>query len=886
VRQRDKNRQKTGVGKPKRQPNNRLKQARENRGWSVYDLAAAMSVSWRTIDRWEKGLAFPPPKMREKLCNVLELDAVALGFGPAGQARPTYFNLPFARNHYFTGRENSLEQLFGALVTSKQTGLPVAMCGLGGMGKTQLVIEYVYKHLEMYQAIFWVRGSGEDQLVADFVNIAFLLNLPEKQDSNSIRVVGAVRQWLSHHTDWLLIFDNVEDLNLLSRFLPLPGCGHVVLTTPTQIVGTRASKLELEKMDKEESVTLLLRRAKPIQLDGSFVQASAHSRENASELAQLIDGLPLALDQAGAYIEADHCGISEYLALYRARRSELLRRRGNTHSDHPASVTTTFLLAFDKINQVNPAATDLLRLCAFLQPDVIPEELITVARDLGPLLQPVVTDPVKLHDALQTLLSYSLIHITDREPNQRMLSIHRLVQAVLQDTMDDQVKQQWAERTILAVDQAYEAVGAQMVQMEESYKLIPFTTRYDPHALECSKLIKRWGLDRLESVFLLFAAGNSLRVRALYSLAEPLLQQAHSMCERVVGPEHALMVIVLSGLAYLYQETGQFDRAESLYEQALEINERLPDNDHLIIVSLNNLGQFYNHIGNYSKAQQYFERAIAFHQQVSAPEHPVNPAVLQNLSVLYLEQGQDERARVLQEQAHAIRLKQGLVDSPTLTELIHVIYLDISREDYDHAESLCRELQKILDGSQVPHMHPYRAEIFFLKAQLYSFQKKYVQAEKLYRRALHMFKTLFGPDHADIARVLVELAKLSESQKQYAQAESLYEKALVIQKKAYGLEHFMVAQTLMNIGICFQQQKRYIEAESRYKQAQKLIESTGGSEHEYMGYIFFAYISLLEEMGRWEEAVKLGQRLRLVDPVWKERWLRAYQKRIFKDERR
>src|SRR5205807_4742483 len=156
--------------------------------------------------------------------------------------------------------------------------------------------------------------------------------------------------------------------------------------------------------------------------------------------------------------------------------------------------------------------------------------------------------------------------------------------------------------------------------------------------------------------------------------------------------------------------------------------------------------------------------------------------------------------------------------------------------------------------------------------------------ERLYRRALRMLRTVFGPDHADIARALDGLANLLAEQRRHAEAEALYGQVLAMRKKTYGPEHFIVAQTLMKMGMFFQLQKRYAEAEAHYKQALELVETTLGIRHEYTGSILLAYISLLEEVGRDDEAMQLGQRLQLVDPKWRERWGQALQKRLAEGE--
>src|SRR5207245_4244989 len=134
-------------------------------------------------------------------------------------------------------------------------------------------------------------------------------------------------------------------------------------------------------------------------------------------------GLPLALDQAGAYVEETGCGLAGYLTRYQQRRTELLKTRGENTSDHPEPVATTWSLSFEKVEQANPAAADLLRLCAFLAPDAIPEEIVTEGAVELPLeLQSLASDPFLLDAAVKELFRYSLIQ---RDAEQKLLGLHR-----------------------------------------------------------------------------------------------------------------------------------------------------------------------------------------------------------------------------------------------------------------------------------------------------------------------------------------------------------------------------------------------------------------------------------------------------------------------------
>src|SRR5439155_9943511 len=174
---------------------------------------------------------------------------------------------------------------------------------------------------------------------------------------------------------WLLIFDNADDLAMLRDFLPAGGQGHIVLTTRSQVTGNIARRIDVERMETEEGTLFLLHRAGLLE-DATLDAIPEVERAKARELVEEVDGLPLALDQAGAFIEETQCGLAGYLQLYRTRQAEVLKRRGRLVTDHPDSVATTWSLSFEKVEQANPVAADLLRLCAFLDPDVIPEEIM------------------------------------------------------------------------------------------------------------------------------------------------------------------------------------------------------------------------------------------------------------------------------------------------------------------------------------------------------------------------------------------------------------------------------------------------------------------------------------------------------------------------------
>jgi NB-ARC domain len=209
-----------------------------------------------------------------------------------------------------------------------------ALSGLGGVGKTQTAVEYAYQYRALYTAVFWARAEWRDQLLGDFVSIAVKLNLPSSQAKEQEVTVAEVKRFLETHTGWLLILDNADDLDVAREFLPQDPQGHVLLTTRAHALGGLAESLSIEDMQPEEGALLLLRRARLIAKDASIASASEAERSVAVQISRELGGLPLALDQAGAFIEETPSSLTEYLTLYRTEKSKLLLGEPGNLGDH------------------------------------------------------------------------------------------------------------------------------------------------------------------------------------------------------------------------------------------------------------------------------------------------------------------------------------------------------------------------------------------------------------------------------------------------------------------------------------------------------------------------------------------------------------------------
>ncbi len=288
--------------------------------------------------------------------------------------RPTFWNIPYAHNFYFIGREEILSQLHTMLNDQERTH-PYAINGLGGVGKTQTVVEYAYRYQQRYKAVLWVHAATTETLATSYNELAHVLNLPQKDETDATVIREVVTIWLQIHDRWLLIFDNADEPDLIRDFLPKHSTGHILITTRAHDLQELAIRLPLHELDEATGALFLLRRMNHLPLNAPLDQANEDRQKLAGELSQEMGGLPLALAQAGAYMDKTGKSLADYLSLYRTHRSKLLGRHKDVPHDYSEPVATTWNISFECMIKQNAAAVDLFHFCAFLAPDTIPEEM-------------------------------------------------------------------------------------------------------------------------------------------------------------------------------------------------------------------------------------------------------------------------------------------------------------------------------------------------------------------------------------------------------------------------------------------------------------------------------------------------------------------------------
>jgi tetratricopeptide (TPR) repeat protein/DNA-binding XRE family transcriptional regulator len=799
-----------------------IKLARQRLGMTQAQFAEFLEVPDEvTVSRWERGKNIPDANRQGLLRK--HFPDLNFAFPPPGGKQ--IWNVPFDPNPFFTGRHDVLQELHANLARGTPTALTQAIRGLGGIGKTQTASEYAHRYRSEYDAVLWLRATPEHYAL-DLVSIANLLQLPEakRQQQDEHMLMRALIRWLHQHTRWLLILDNVQERMEVGELLSMKGSGHLLLTTRVRAIADRTFNIELADMAPEEGALLLLRVAHVIVTEAQLESASPGDVALATDLSRMMDGLPLALDLAGAYIRETGYTLARYQQDYQERRAQLLQyrhREQRTYSDYAESVATTWSLSFQRVKDQSPAAIDLLRFCAFLSPDAIPETLILEgAPVLSPLLQPLASGIEALNQTLVPLLNYSLIR---RHADDKTLSIHRLVQAVIQESMPERgadqrqwdSQRQWARGVVQAVTRAFSPTDSSSLQAYDQYV---------PHVLVCTRLIERWRFTDETVGHLLYVAGDYWRRRAWYSQAVEFCQKALKLYEWVLGPEHPEIANNLNNLALVYDEMRKHSSAESRFQQALEIYKRVyppthPDRAR----TLANLARSYYFQGKLPEAEPLLKEAITILERLLGPEDLDVASSLSWLATLYREQGKYQDATLLYQRAMAIYERQLPPEHPTLAT---------------HLEAL---------------------------AANHHLQHRYDEALQLRQRVLAIREHELGQKHPDVALCLAGMADTYMQMNELEEAEKCNRRALAIYEQVEGFEHPDAAQPICGLAILATLKRQYAEAEALYQRAQTMIEQTQGSEHPDLIGVLSHYAMLLRLLNRIDEAVVLEERVRTIE---------------------
>ncbi|MBU1627360.1 tetratricopeptide repeat protein, partial [bacterium] len=551
----------------------------------------------------------------------------------------TIWKVPFHRNINFIGREETLTRLRNKLTTGEPASNILSMHGLGGIGKTQIALEYIYRHAKDYSLIWWINAEEPASLASDFASLAVPLGLPTK-DLKEHEIVEMVCNNLERIEGWLIIFDNADSAESISNYIPKSDTGHVIITSRNPNWGGVALTRHIEELKLDDSVEFLLKRTHEKDIKAVEILARALGR------------LPLALEQAGAYIEATGCSLSDYLRMLKKHQKKLLSRGKPT--DYTDNIATTWEISFQKVKKESQTGAELINLCAFLAAECISLKIIKDgAKHLPKTISEIVKDPVELDDAVSSARRYSLINRTGET-----ISMHSLVQAVARDRLDENTKAIWAEAAIRIINDAFRFDKEDMntwaicSQLLNQIQVVAMYAERNNVAVDIKcELMTKMG-KFLENKGQYFKAKNILKIslisnQAFYGVDNPkvavvlnalgfvlfelgennnamdLFKNALKIDEKTYGPTHPNVAEDMGHIAMVLREIGKLEEARTYFERAFIIDERYyGSNHHAVANDYSLLGVVLRDLGAPKEAKEYFEKSLAIDEAIYGPEHP------------------------------------------------------------------------------------------------------------------------------------------------------------------------------------------------------------------------------------------------------------------------
>jgi tetratricopeptide (TPR) repeat protein len=690
---------------------------------------------------------------------------------------PAISNLP-ARNRNFSGRSELLEQLHASLqAESAAAVVPTgAVHGLGGVGKTQLALEFAHRYRSDYDVAWWVPAEQPASATAALAALARRLGVEELADQTEM--VAGLFDLLRRRDRWLLVYDNAERPDRLEGLLPPGGGGHVLVTSRWSAWGRQAAPLEVNVLTREESITFLGKRT------------GSHDQAVLGALAELLGDLPLALEEAAAYLEETRVSSDEYLELVRERARELfgLDQPPADEQGDRRRVATIWSLSLERVHQEAPAAEALLCLCAFLAPDiprglpreqpqVLPEELARAVRD-----------PLVYNRMLAVVGRYSLATVSPTT-----LALHRLVQAVIQARLGEDGERRWTEVAVGLLRKSFPNNSWEVATWPTCQRLLPHVLAATGHAerLEVAGEQAGWLLDR---------AANYLQERGQYRQAKSTAERALTLTEAALGPADPEVAWRRNTLGRVAHWLGELTGAKAQYERALEIGEAaLGPDDPTVAAWRGDLGLVLRDLGDLEGARTQSERALTIAEAALGPDHPDLAKWHDNLGRVLRALGDLASAKEQLERALAISEAALGPDHPTVATTRNNLGLVLGAlGDLAGAKEQLERALAIVEATLGPD-HPEVAapsgNLGSVLRALGELEAARVQLE----RALVIGKAALGPDHPVVATWRNSLSHVLQDLGDLEGARMQAERALTIAEAALGPDHPDVATYRNNL---------------------------------------------------------------------------------------
>jgi hypothetical protein len=753
--------------------------------------------------------------------------AVADALGPAegaGTAAPPaaparLVGLP-ARNPLFVGREDLLAQL----QAQRRPGSRGIVFGLAGLGKSELLIEYAHRQRSTLRLVAWCAAETAPQLIQGFGAIAAALGLPEASGADQPAAARAARVALAEQDGWLLLLDGADDAALLRDWLPAGDQGQVLISSRSAAWGGLGEAVELGLLADDEATALLLRRA---GLLAAGQAASAAQTAAAQAVVGLVSGLPLALDQAGAYLEETGCSPEEYAALWQAHSRELLAERGHGGLRGEVSLWQAWTMPLAQLAAAQPATAALLHLLASLHHQDLPDAALAAAAPrVAEPLATLLAAPLARLAALRELLRLAFVR---RDAKTRRLAMHPVVQHVLREAVPPALRAaqrlqavevvdalfpeprfaNWAECDALAGHAAtvLDAAAAE-APGSPAAPAAPATPAMARLAVELGFYLAQRvrpveALPRVAQGLAwrrVQAAAPAELARALQVLAqlqaaaaaqgeaEQSLQAARQqLADQPPSPQQAA---ILDRLAMLALSRGRAAEAWDWLDQADHVLQAAGAADSVEAAQCaNDCGVWHYQRGEDGPARDAFARAAALRQALLPAAHPAIWQSLSNLAAVQRRLGDSDAARALHTQVLALREAALGPAHPYVAESLTSLGLLALADDALPAarEALARALaiQHACRGEP----HPDVALARHALACVALAEGALDEAEGLFDAAHQRLRATLGPDHPECARAWAGLGRVALARGAHDRAAAMLRDASAALAAALGPQH-------------------------------------------------------------------------------------------------
>jgi hypothetical protein len=700
------------------------------------------------------------------------------------------------RNRSFVGREELLSHVRELLGNGPVVLLPSAEHQLGGTGRTQLALEYAYRYTDTYELVWWIPAEQTAGMRAGLVGLAQRLGLPEARDIN--RTLGAVRDALSRgepYRNWLVVFENANRPEDIQPYLP-SGAGHVLVTSRNpRWTSEVAQAVPVPAFDRPDSVDFLRRRSAEL------------SAVDADRLAQKLDDVPMALDQAAAVRAATGWSVDEYLRRYDERAGELA---------FPTPIRVAWGLATDALRAESPAAAQLLELCSFLASAPVSWQLLWSARgfDLSPELASTIRIERRLKAAMRLIGRYGL---ADLDPPGERLLVHPLVRGMLAQALSSEqhAAQLHVVRGMLAAADPGEP---------DAPTTWPRYAELTPHLVHADVL----GGDREEVRQLVINCVRYLFAGGDYDSSRDLAAQAVARWRDRLGETDEQTLLASFHLANALRAVGRIADARTLNAQTLRIQrDVLGGDDETTLATANSVGADLRMQGHFGQARQLDADNLVRYRRLFGESFPTALRCANNLAADLRLLGDFRGAKALDEQVLKHR-QHVLVDGhPETLSSRGALALDLfGLGDYAAAAEM------LAGGHALPQDHPM-ALLAARYAAMAARRAGLPQARELAETNVTLFRQKFGDLNVETIAATVSLANCVRVDGEVDAAHRLLERAVTRYHAVLGDEHPFTLAAATGLAGVVRASGRYAEARTIDMEALSGLRRSVGADHPF-----------------------------------------------------